>query len=172
MNSADGNYVGVEGVEVPVLNLASFDFLNLSQNSAAKASARETLKKYGVGSCGPRGFYGTIDLHLQFEQEIAKHMGVQVELSHGSPSYATTSSVTFVHAYFRRPSLILMVLRLCLLLLLHLLSAATFFWWTRPVARPLEPAPTYREPSFIISGTTTWLTCVQSCRQFLRTMQS
>ena len=81
MNSADGNYLGIDGVDVPVLNLASFDFLNLSQNNTAKAAARETLKKYGVGSCGPRGFYGTIDLHLQFEQEIAKHMGVQVIIS-------------------------------------------------------------------------------------------
>ena len=26
-----------------------------------------TLDKYGVGSCGPRGFYGTMDVHLQLE---------------------------------------------------------------------------------------------------------
>lgn len=26
-----------------------------------------TINKYGVGSCGPRGFYGTIDVHLELE---------------------------------------------------------------------------------------------------------
>ncbi len=27
--------------------------------------AEETVDKYGVGACGPRGFYGTVDVHLQ-----------------------------------------------------------------------------------------------------------
>lgn len=26
-----------------------------------------TIEKYGVGSCGPRAFYGTIDVHLTLE---------------------------------------------------------------------------------------------------------
>ena len=25
------------------------------------------MSKYGVGACGPRGFYGTIDVHLNLE---------------------------------------------------------------------------------------------------------
>jgi len=32
-----------------------------------QAACRETVKKYGIGSCGPRGFYGTIDVHLTLE---------------------------------------------------------------------------------------------------------
>ena len=36
-----------------------------------------TINKYGVGSCGPRGFYGTIDVHLQLEERLAKYMGTQ-----------------------------------------------------------------------------------------------
>lgn len=28
-------------------------------------AARATVERYGVGSCGPRGFYGTFDVHLQ-----------------------------------------------------------------------------------------------------------
>ena len=32
-----------------------------------REAARDTINKYGVGSCGPRGFYGTIDVHLQLE---------------------------------------------------------------------------------------------------------
>ena len=33
-----------------------------------------TINKYGVGSCGPRGFYGTIDVHLDLEKCIADFM--------------------------------------------------------------------------------------------------
>jgi serine palmitoyltransferase len=43
-----------------VLNLASFNFTGLAGNEAIKERAIETLRKYGLGSCGPPGFYGTI----------------------------------------------------------------------------------------------------------------
>jgi serine palmitoyltransferase len=42
------------------LNLASFDFLGLCNRESIKEKAIEALRKYGVGTCGPRGFYGTI----------------------------------------------------------------------------------------------------------------
>lgn len=32
-----------------------------------QAACRKTVEKYGIGSCGPRGFYGTIDVHLTLE---------------------------------------------------------------------------------------------------------
>jgi serine palmitoyltransferase len=28
-----------------------------------------------VGSCGPRGFYGTFDVHLDLEKALAEYMG-------------------------------------------------------------------------------------------------
>jgi serine palmitoyltransferase len=43
-----------------VLNLASFNFTGLAGNEKIKERAIETLRKYGLGSCGPPGFYGTI----------------------------------------------------------------------------------------------------------------
>ena len=46
--------------------------LDMMQEDAAK-----TINKYGLGSCGPRGFYGTIDVHLTLEQKIATFMGTQ-----------------------------------------------------------------------------------------------
>jgi len=39
---------------------------------------RNTITKYGVGACGPRGFYGTIDVHLKLEDDLARFMGTQV----------------------------------------------------------------------------------------------
>ena len=43
-----------------VLNLASLNFTGLAGNEHIKQRAIETLRKYGLGSCGPPGFYGTI----------------------------------------------------------------------------------------------------------------
>ena len=43
-----------------VLNLASLNFTGLAGNEHIKQRAIEILRKYGLGSCGPPGFYGTI----------------------------------------------------------------------------------------------------------------
>jgi serine palmitoyltransferase len=45
-----------------VLNLASYNFTGLAGNENIKERAIEALRKYGVGSCGPPGFYGTIGM--------------------------------------------------------------------------------------------------------------
>lgn len=37
--------------------------------------------QYGLGSCGPRGFYGTTDVHLALEKAFAKFMGTSLALS-------------------------------------------------------------------------------------------
>lgn len=42
-----------------VINLASYNFTGLAGNEVIKERAIETLRKYGLGSCGPPGFYGT-----------------------------------------------------------------------------------------------------------------
>ena len=47
-----------------VLNLASYNFTGLTGNGTIKVRVIETLQKYGVGSCGPLGFYGTIGAFL------------------------------------------------------------------------------------------------------------
>jgi serine palmitoyltransferase len=41
-------------------NLAAYNFAGLCGNERIKEKAIETLRKYGLGSCGPPGFYGTI----------------------------------------------------------------------------------------------------------------
>lgn len=42
------------------INLASFNFSGLTGNEHITQRAIETLRKYGLGSCGPPGFYGTL----------------------------------------------------------------------------------------------------------------
>ncbi len=52
-----------------------------------------TIHKYGVGSCGPRGFYGTIDVHLQLEERLAKYMGTQAR-PWGRPAHTGAQGIS------------------------------------------------------------------------------
>jgi serine palmitoyltransferase len=52
----------------------------------------KALAYYGVGSCGPRGFYGTIDAHLRLEKALAEFMGAQEAIMY-SYDIATMPSV-------------------------------------------------------------------------------
>lgn len=49
-------------------NFSSFDVFNLSNRF--KHEIKATIGEYGVGTCGPRGFYGTLDLHLDLEAKL------------------------------------------------------------------------------------------------------
>ena len=60
-----------------LLNLACLLLLQIRE------ACRGTIEKYGVGSCGPRGFYGTIDVHLQLEVGWSTHTG-GLGLCHGA----------------------------------------------------------------------------------------
>lgn len=87
-----------------MLNLSSYDFLNLASHPEAKETSRKALLKYGVGSCGPRGFYGTIDVHLDFEKAIAEHFGVQEAIAYSDGNSAVSSTIT---AFAKRGDLLL-----------------------------------------------------------------
>ncbi|XP_058291080.1 uncharacterized protein LOC116464504 [Hylobates moloch] len=50
------------------INFASFNFLGLLDNPRVKAAALASLKKYGVGTCGPRGFYGTFGMWVSLRE--------------------------------------------------------------------------------------------------------
>ncbi|KAF9225009.1 PLP-dependent transferase [Gyrodon lividus] len=75
-----------------VVNLASFNFAGLAGSEHIKEKAIETLRKYGLGSCGPPGFYGTIDVHIDLERDIAKFLGTESSIIY-SQGLSTISSV-------------------------------------------------------------------------------
>jgi serine palmitoyltransferase len=74
------------------MNLASYNFLGITGHPAIREKVKQTIKKYGVGSCGPRGFYGTIDTHLNLEAAFAKWMGMEDAILY-SDGIACTASV-------------------------------------------------------------------------------
>lgn len=77
-----------------VLNFATHDFLGMSStNEALKDVSKKTMNKYGCGSCGPRGFYGTIDVHLELEGKISKFCGTHDAIMYSDGASAVSSAV-------------------------------------------------------------------------------
>ncbi|EEH22314.2 hypothetical protein PABG_04525 [Paracoccidioides brasiliensis Pb03] len=75
-----------------VTNLACSNFYNFVANETLKEKAIQTLRTYGVGPCGPPGFYGTQDVHMRTEADIAASLGVPACIVY-SQAFSTISSV-------------------------------------------------------------------------------
>ncbi|KAG0305636.1 serine palmitoyltransferase component, partial [Dissophora globulifera] len=65
--------------------------------------AIETLHNYGVGSCGPPGFYGTLDVHINLEKDIARFLGTESAIIYAQ-AFSTISSV--IAAFSKRGDII------------------------------------------------------------------
>ncbi|CAM4730794.1 hypothetical protein PO909_022181 [Leuciscus waleckii] len=85
------------------VNFASFNFLGLLDNERVKLKALTSLKKYGVGTCGPRGFYGTFDVHLELEERLAKFMRTEEAIIY---SYGFATIASAIPAYSKRGDII------------------------------------------------------------------
>uniref|UniRef100_A0A8C1H329 Serine palmitoyltransferase 1 n=1 Tax=Cyprinus carpio carpio TaxID=630221 RepID=A0A8C1H329_CYPCA len=85
------------------VNFASFNFLGLLESERVKLKALSSLKKYGVGTCGPRGFYGTFDVHLELEERLAKFMRTEEAIIY---SYGFATIASAIPAYSKRGDII------------------------------------------------------------------
>lgn len=81
------------------IHFASHNYLNLINNAKITTEAISTIKKYGVGSCGPRGFYGTVDVHLDLEERIARFMNMEEAVVY---SYWFSTVASAIPAYCKR----------------------------------------------------------------------
>ncbi|KAF7512680.1 hypothetical protein GJ744_000247 [Endocarpon pusillum] len=86
-----------------VTNLASYNFYNFVSNELLKERAIQTLRTYGVGPCGPPGFYGTQDVHMKIEADIAAFLGTTACIIYAQ-AFSTISSV--IPAFSKRGDII------------------------------------------------------------------
>jgi serine palmitoyltransferase len=63
------------------------------QPHPVKVASLLALDRYGCGSCGPRGFYGTIDVHMQLEQKIASFLSTDDAILYSDGASAVSSAV-------------------------------------------------------------------------------
>ena len=60
-----------------VINIASNNYLGLTTHPKLRAAATDALKKYGVGSGAVRTVAGTMRIHMELEEKIAKFKNVE-----------------------------------------------------------------------------------------------
>src|ERR1700690_1834124 len=60
----------VDGKEV--INLASNNYLGLTTHSKLRKAALDAIRKYGVGTGAVRSISGTMKIHMELEQQIAR----------------------------------------------------------------------------------------------------
>ena len=75
IGSAQGAWLTVDGKNV--LNFCSNNYLGLANHPKIVEAAKESTKKYGVGPAAVRSIAGTMDLHIQLEQRLAKFKGAE-----------------------------------------------------------------------------------------------
>lgn len=102
LESAAGPHTIISGKEV--VNLASANYLGLVGHKKLLDSCTSSLEKYGVGSCGPRGFYGTIDVHLDCEARIAKFLGTPDSILY---SYGLSTNFSAIPAFSKKGDIII-----------------------------------------------------------------
>nr|CAD1821436.1 unnamed protein product [Ananas comosus var. bracteatus] len=101
LESAAGPHTIINGKEV--LNFASANYLGLIGHEKIIDSCVGSVEKYGVGSCGPRGFYGTIDAHLDCENRIAKFLGTPDSILY---SYGISTIFSVIPAFCKKGDII------------------------------------------------------------------
>jgi 8-amino-7-oxononanoate synthase len=90
ISEAKGNRVKVRGREM--ILIGSNNYLGLVDHPKVKEAAKEAIDRYGVATCGSRFLTGTIDLHEQLEDRLAKFMNKEAALSF-STGYQTNLGI-------------------------------------------------------------------------------
>ena len=89
-NSLDWKLKEVQGPSEPVslvdgrevIVLCANNYLGLTTHQKLKEAALEAIKKYGVGSGAVRAISGTMDLHIELEQRLARFKKSEASLTY------------------------------------------------------------------------------------------
>ncbi len=73
LEATDGTIVEIEGHEV--IMAGSNNYLGLTNDPRTIKAAQDALTKYGTGCTGSRYLNGTLDIHIELEEKLAKFMG-------------------------------------------------------------------------------------------------
>jgi 8-amino-7-oxononanoate synthase len=74
----EGPVVRVEGKEMVMAG--SNNYLGLTAHPEVKNAAIDAIEKYGTGCSGSRYLTGTLDLHIELEERLAKFLGFEAVL--------------------------------------------------------------------------------------------
>lgn len=86
----EGPVVQIEGRKIVMAG--SNNYLGLTADPRVKNAAMEALEKYGTGCSGSRYLTGTLDLHIELEEKMAKFFGKEAVLLF-STGYQTAQGI-------------------------------------------------------------------------------
>jgi 8-amino-7-oxononanoate synthase len=86
-----GGKIRIDGREV--LNFSSNDYLDLGRHRHVMDCAREALDAYGIGSTASRLVSGTLPIHEELEERLAKEKGYESALVFGSGYMANAGTI-------------------------------------------------------------------------------
>lgn len=89
---------------VQAMNLASTDFLGWARDPQIKERAVQIVREYGVGSCGPPGFYGNQDIHVKCEKDLARFCNAESAILYAQ-AFNTMSSV--IPSFMKRGDIVI-----------------------------------------------------------------
>src|SRR3954469_4539052 len=88
LTSPQGATVTLGGKEL--INLASSDYLGLSNHPEVKKAAEAAVKTHGVGLASPRMITGSLPLHHELEKALASWLGAEEAVLFPSGYHANT----------------------------------------------------------------------------------
>lgn len=94
MSSAQGPIVSVD--DRRLISLSSNDYLGLTHHPRLRAAALAAVERFGAGSGAVRTIAGTMSLHEELEQELARFKGVAATLTFQSGFSANTGVIAAI----------------------------------------------------------------------------
>jgi len=79
IQEVNGNKVLVNGKEM--IMVGSNNYLGLLGHPKVMQAAKDAVDKYGVATCGSRFLNGTLDIHVELEERLAKFMKTEAALT-------------------------------------------------------------------------------------------
>ncbi len=86
----EGPVVQIEGRKIVMAG--SNNYLGLTAHPKVKEAALKAVQKYGTGCSGSRYLTGTLDLHIELEEKLAKFFGAEAVLLY-STGYQTAQGI-------------------------------------------------------------------------------
>jgi glycine C-acetyltransferase len=91
IESPMGGWVVIEGRRV--LNFCANNYLGLANHPRLRQAAGEAIEKYGVGPGAVRTIAGTMSLHLDLEERLARFKGVEAAITFQSGFNANLATI-------------------------------------------------------------------------------
>ena len=79
IGSAQGAWLVVDGKKV--LNFCSNNYLGLADHPKLKEAAKRAVEEYGVGPAAVRSIAGTLSIHKELEERLARFKGAEATIS-------------------------------------------------------------------------------------------